>query len=44
MDEIYDVQPLMDVVFTVRQYRLVSAALNTLGVQLDASRRPSPGA
>jgi alkylhydroperoxidase family enzyme len=30
-----DTQQLMDVVFTVGQYNLVSMALNTLGVQLD---------
>ena len=31
----YDTQQLMDVVFTVGQYNLVSMALNTFGVQLD---------
>jgi len=31
----YDKKQLMDVVFTVGQYNLVSMALNTLGVQLD---------
>ena len=31
----YNTQQLMDVVFTVGQYNLVSMALNTLGVQLD---------
>lgn len=31
----YDRQQLMDVVFTVGQYNLVSMALNTFGVQLD---------
>lgn len=31
----WSVQQLMDVVFTVGQYNLVSMALNTLGVQLD---------
>jgi hypothetical protein len=31
----YDVRQLMDLVFTVGQYTLVSMALNTLGVQLD---------
>ena len=39
----YDTQQLIDVVFTVGQYTLVSMALNSLGVQLDegipASRR-----
>ncbi len=32
----YDTQQLIDLVFTVGQYNLVSMALNTLGVQLDA--------
>ena len=31
----YDVRQLLDLVFTVGQYTLVSMALNTLGVQLD---------
>ena len=31
----YDTQQLMDVVFTVGQYNLVSMALNSFGVQLD---------
>jgi len=31
----YDTRQLMDVVFTVGQYNLVSMALNTFGVQLD---------
>ena len=31
----YDEQQLIDLVFTVGQYHLVSMALNTLGVQLD---------
>jgi alkylhydroperoxidase family enzyme len=31
----YDTQQLMDLVFTVGQYNMVSMALNTLGVQLD---------
>ncbi len=38
----YDVRQLMDAVFTVGQYRLVSAALNALCVQLDAYLRPYP--
>jgi len=33
--ERYDTRQLMDVVFTVGQYNLVSMALNTFGVQLD---------
>jgi alkylhydroperoxidase family enzyme len=32
----YDVQQMMDVVFTVGQYTLVSMALNAFGVQRDA--------
>jgi 4-carboxymuconolactone decarboxylase len=31
----YNAQQLMDIVFAVGQYNLVSMALNTLGVQLD---------
>ena len=38
--ERYDLRQLMDAVFTVGQYRLVSAALNTLCVQLDAYLAP----
>lgn len=33
--ERYDPQQLIDIVFTVGQYNLVSMALNTLGVQLE---------
>ena len=33
--ESYNTEQLMDIVFTVGQYNLVSMALNTLGVQLD---------
>ncbi len=38
----YETQPLMDLVFTIGQYTLVSMALNTLGVQLEpgAARIP----
>lgn len=36
----YDTQQLMDVVFTVGQYNLVSMALNSLGVQAEV---PIPG-
>jgi len=32
----YNTEQLMDIVFAVGQYNLVSMALNTLGVQLDA--------
>ena len=35
LGERYNAQQLMDVVFTVGQYNLVSMALNTFGVQLD---------
>jgi 4-carboxymuconolactone decarboxylase len=35
LGERYDTTQLIDVVFTVGQYNLVSMALNTLGVQLD---------
>jgi alkylhydroperoxidase family enzyme len=35
LSERYDTHQLMDLVFTVGQYNLVSMALNTLGVQLD---------
>ena len=35
LSERYSTQQLMDLVFTVGQYNLVSMALNTLGVQLD---------
>lgn len=40
----YDTQQLMDLIFTVGQYNLVSMALNTMGVQLedDASRLSPP--
>ena len=31
----FDTQQLMDIVFTVGQYNLVSMALNSFGVQLD---------
>jgi len=37
--ERYNTQQLMDLVFTVGQYNLVSMALNTLGVQLDEGIR-----
>ena len=35
LSEHLDTKQLLDVVFTVGQYTLVSMALNTLGVQLD---------
>jgi hypothetical protein len=39
----YTPQQMMDVVFTVGQYRLVSAVLNTLCVQLDVYLTPVCG-
>lgn len=33
--KIYDTRQMMDLVFTVGQYNLVSMALNSFGVQLD---------
>lgn len=36
----YNTQQLMDIVFTVGQYRLVSSALNSLCIQLDAYLTP----
>ena len=38
----YDVQQLMDLVFAVGQYTLVSMALNTLGVQLEQGAEGFP--
>ncbi len=35
LSERYDAQQLIDLIFTVGQYNLVSMALNSLGVQLD---------
>lgn len=35
LTEFYDTQQMMDIVFTVGQYNLVSMALNSFGVQLD---------
>jgi 4-carboxymuconolactone decarboxylase len=40
--ERYDTRQLMDLIFTVGQYNLVSMALNTLGVPLDAGLRGFP--
>ena len=39
----YSTQQLMDLVFTVGQYTLVSMALNSLGVQLDEGIAGFPG-
>ena len=38
----YETQPLMDLVFTIGQYTLVSMALNTLGVQLESGAARFP--
>lgn len=35
LSQCYTIEQLMDVVFAVGQYNLVSMALNTFGVQLD---------
>jgi len=35
LTERYSIEQLMDLIFTVGQYKLVSMALNTLGVQLE---------
>jgi len=39
----FDTQQLMDLVFTIGQYNLVSMALNSLGVQLDERLSGFPG-
>ena len=36
LSKYYDTKQMMDIVFAIGQYNLVSMALNTLGVQLDA--------
>ncbi len=38
LSERYTTQQLMDVVFTVGQYNMVSMALNSFGVQLDMAQ------
>ena len=38
--EHFEVEQLLDLIFTVGQYDLVSMALNTLGVQLESGERP----
>jgi len=43
LSERYDTQQLMDFVFTVGQYNLVSMALNSFGVQLDDGLEGFPG-
>lgn len=40
--ERYDTQQVMDLIFTVGQYQLVSMALNSLGVQLDPGLQRLP--
>ena len=40
--EFYSTEQLMDIVFTVGQYNLVSMALNTCGVQLDEGMTLDP--
>ena len=40
LNQSYTTEQLMDAVFTVGQYRLVSAVLNTLCVQLDSYLKP----
>jgi alkylhydroperoxidase family enzyme len=42
LGEHYDTQQLMDLVFTVGQYQLVSMALNSFGVQPEAGLPPLP--
>jgi alkylhydroperoxidase family enzyme len=42
LEEHFDVPQLIDLVFAVGQYNLVSMALNTLGVQLDAGLEGFP--
>jgi alkylhydroperoxidase family enzyme len=43
LGERYSTQQLMDLVFTVGQYTMVSMALNTFGVQLDPGVPGFPG-
>lgn len=43
LSERYDTKQLLDLVFTVGQYQLVSMALNTLGVQRDPGVPGFPG-
>ncbi len=40
--EVYDTRQIMDLVFTVGQYNLVSMALNSFGVQLDENLQGFP--
>lgn len=42
--EHYDTEQILDLIFTIGQYNLVSMALNSLGVQLESGERPElPG-
>lgn len=42
LNEIYDTKQMMDIVFTVGEYNLVSMALNSFGVQLDEGLQGFP--
>lgn len=42
LTERYDTHQLLDLIFTVGQYNLVSMALNTLGVQLEEGTKGFP--
>jgi alkylhydroperoxidase family enzyme len=42
LSSFYDKEQLMDLIFTVGQYNLVSMALNTLGVQLEKGAQGFP--
>ena len=42
LSESYNTQQLLDLVFTVGQYNLISMTLNTLGVQLEEDTRGFP--
>lgn len=42
LSEVYDTRQMMDLVFTVGQYNLVSMALNSFGVQLDENLQGFP--
>jgi 4-carboxymuconolactone decarboxylase len=43
LEGFYNKEQLLDLVFTIGQYNLVSMALNTLGVQVDEGIPRSPG-
>jgi alkylhydroperoxidase family enzyme len=40
LSEHYEVEQILDLIFAVGQYNLVSMALNSLGVQLESGERP----